>query len=224
MSGHSKWSTIKRQKAVTDAKRGAVFTRIGNLAFINSTIAGNSAPGTLGYGGGIFVAQNTQPITMLQTTVASNTAGNRGGGLMISSSGAGMVTFDGTLFANTDAPSAGGGNIGVTTGGITIAGAGNLEFSGAASDVNASFATAPLTSDPLLGALADNGGVTQTMLPAAGSVAVNAIACGDAPLVDQRGMIRPDPSSAHSTSTPCEIGSVEVDSISDLIFANGFDP
>ncbi|MBC7746529.1 YebC/PmpR family DNA-binding transcriptional regulator [Pedobacter sp.] len=30
MSGHSKWSTIKRQKGVTDAKRGAVFTRIGN--------------------------------------------------------------------------------------------------------------------------------------------------------------------------------------------------
>ncbi len=30
MSGHSKWSTIKRQKAVTDAKRGAAFTRIGN--------------------------------------------------------------------------------------------------------------------------------------------------------------------------------------------------
>ena len=31
MSGHSKWSTIKRQKAANDAKRGAVFTRIGNL-------------------------------------------------------------------------------------------------------------------------------------------------------------------------------------------------
>lgn len=30
MSGHSKWSTIKRQKAATDAKRGAVFTKIGN--------------------------------------------------------------------------------------------------------------------------------------------------------------------------------------------------
>lgn len=30
MSGHSKWSTIKRQKAATDAKRGAVFTRLGN--------------------------------------------------------------------------------------------------------------------------------------------------------------------------------------------------
>lgn len=30
MSGHSKWSTIKRQKAATDAKRGAVFTKVGN--------------------------------------------------------------------------------------------------------------------------------------------------------------------------------------------------
>lgn len=30
MSGHSKWSTIKRQKAATDAKRGAVFTKLGN--------------------------------------------------------------------------------------------------------------------------------------------------------------------------------------------------
>jgi YebC/PmpR family DNA-binding regulatory protein len=28
MSGHSKWSTIKRKKAATDAKRGQVFTRI----------------------------------------------------------------------------------------------------------------------------------------------------------------------------------------------------
>lgn len=30
MSGHSKWSTIKRQKGVADAKRGAVFTKLGN--------------------------------------------------------------------------------------------------------------------------------------------------------------------------------------------------
>ena len=29
MSGHSKWSTIKRKKAATDAKRGQLFTKIG---------------------------------------------------------------------------------------------------------------------------------------------------------------------------------------------------
>jgi len=30
MSGHSKWATTKRAKAVVDAKRGAIFTKLGN--------------------------------------------------------------------------------------------------------------------------------------------------------------------------------------------------
>jgi YebC/PmpR family DNA-binding regulatory protein len=34
LSGHSKWSTIKRQKAVKDAARGAVFTKLGNAIAI----------------------------------------------------------------------------------------------------------------------------------------------------------------------------------------------
>ena len=28
MSGHSKWSTIKRKKGAADAKRGIIFTRL----------------------------------------------------------------------------------------------------------------------------------------------------------------------------------------------------
>jgi YebC/PmpR family DNA-binding regulatory protein len=35
MSGHSKWAQIKHQKAATDKKRGAVFTKLGN----NITVA-----------------------------------------------------------------------------------------------------------------------------------------------------------------------------------------
>jgi len=31
MSGHSKWSTIKREKGAKDAARGAVFTKLGNM-------------------------------------------------------------------------------------------------------------------------------------------------------------------------------------------------
>jgi len=31
MAGHNKWSKIKRGKAIEDAKRGATFTRIGNM-------------------------------------------------------------------------------------------------------------------------------------------------------------------------------------------------
>lgn len=34
MSGHSKWATTHRQKAIVDAKRGAIFTKIGNLIAI----------------------------------------------------------------------------------------------------------------------------------------------------------------------------------------------
>ena len=36
MSGHSKWSTIKRQKGVKDAARGAVFTKLGNLIAVSA--------------------------------------------------------------------------------------------------------------------------------------------------------------------------------------------
>lgn len=34
MSGHSKWSTIKREKGVKDAARGAIFTKLGNAIAI----------------------------------------------------------------------------------------------------------------------------------------------------------------------------------------------
>ncbi len=34
MSGHSKWAKIKRQKGSTDAKRGVLFTRLGNMVTI----------------------------------------------------------------------------------------------------------------------------------------------------------------------------------------------
>lgn len=42
MSGHSKWSTIKRKKAVTDAKRGAVFTRLAREIAIAAREGGGS--------------------------------------------------------------------------------------------------------------------------------------------------------------------------------------
>lgn len=43
MSGHSKWSTIKRKKAVTDAKRGAVFTRLAREIAIAAREGGGNA-------------------------------------------------------------------------------------------------------------------------------------------------------------------------------------
>ena len=40
MSGHSKWSQIKRKKAVTDAKRGAVFSKIAKEIMVAARLGG----------------------------------------------------------------------------------------------------------------------------------------------------------------------------------------
>ncbi|MEK7167195.1 MAG: YebC/PmpR family DNA-binding transcriptional regulator [Patescibacteria group bacterium] len=40
MSGHSKWTQIKRQKGVADIKRGAIFTKLGNVISIASREGG----------------------------------------------------------------------------------------------------------------------------------------------------------------------------------------
>lgn len=46
MSGHSKWATTHRQKALVDAKRGAIFTKLANLITIAARKGGdpNSNP------------------------------------------------------------------------------------------------------------------------------------------------------------------------------------
>jgi YebC/PmpR family DNA-binding regulatory protein len=44
MSGHSKWSTIKRQKGVTDIKRGQTFTKIANAITIAVKLGGSGDP------------------------------------------------------------------------------------------------------------------------------------------------------------------------------------
>jgi predicted outer membrane repeat protein len=70
------------------------------------------------------------------------------------------------------------------------------------------------TGNPLLGALADNGGLTPTMLPGAGGAAIDAGDDNQCPATDQRGVARPQ--GAH-----CDIGAVEV--VTDRIFTDNFD-
>lgn len=43
MSGHSKWSTIKRQKGVADAKRGALFTKVAREIMVAARTGGADA-------------------------------------------------------------------------------------------------------------------------------------------------------------------------------------
>ena len=45
MSGHSKWSTIKRKKGVLDAKRGKIFTKIGRDIMTAARMGGGDPSG-----------------------------------------------------------------------------------------------------------------------------------------------------------------------------------
>jgi len=58
MSGHSKWSTIKRKKAATDAKRGRIFTKI----IKEITIASRNGGGDLDSNPRLRTAVNTAKI------------------------------------------------------------------------------------------------------------------------------------------------------------------
>lgn len=40
MSGHSKWANIKREKAVTDVKKGAVYARMGREIIVSAKLGG----------------------------------------------------------------------------------------------------------------------------------------------------------------------------------------
>lgn len=64
--------------------------------------------------------------------------------------------------------------------------------------------TGVLTANPALGALADNGGFSRTMLPNTGSSAIDAASNASCPVHDQRGVPR-------AQGTQCDIGAVEVE-------------
>ena len=48
MSGHNKWSTIKRKKEKTDAQKGKIFTKIGREIAIAVREGGSADPNTNG--------------------------------------------------------------------------------------------------------------------------------------------------------------------------------
>jgi CSLREA domain-containing protein len=170
-------------------------TAHGALTIRNSTITGNTAR----LGGGVFSwndAANT--VVIENSTIAGNHVTDRGiGGLGI---GDGSATVEDTIIAGNTQTTANGtvaSNCGAT--GIQSLGH-NLE-----SGSDCGFAPANngdlQNTDPKLGALQNNGGQTDTLLPASNSPVVDAGA--SCPSVDQRGTSRPQ-------GNACDIGAVEV--------------
>ncbi|MEO7326822.1 MAG: choice-of-anchor Q domain-containing protein [Dokdonella sp.] len=203
------------------SKEGGAIYNVGTLVVDSSTFVGN-----LAHRGGA-IRNFAGSATVTNSTLVKNTASSGGGAIWNqasmsiigstiaeNSSPAGPAIFNyesvvirRSLFAFNDCYP--------MQGSITSEGD-NLLF-GAQACVQASEALNDrINVDPLLLALADNGGPTMTRMPAAGSPAIDEVRVSACTGFDQRGISRPQ-------GSRCDIGAVEVE-IVDLIFKNGFDP
>ncbi|CAN5742256.1 choice-of-anchor Q domain-containing protein [soil metagenome] len=202
-------STVDGNKTTptTQGNAGGLYLQGVNITITASTISRNQGF----YNGGIWIANRNADLT--NVTIAENIAfGSNGGGMWLGHSPTG--TLKNCTIANNHSTADGQVAGAIFGAGLTLsntiisgnsamytpncdkthgAGASNLQFPG-----NAPCSTDPTIADPLLGALADNGGDSETMVPAAGSPAKGLGT--DCPATDQLG---------HPRSSPCTAGAVE---------------
>jgi YebC/PmpR family DNA-binding regulatory protein len=70
MAGHSKWKQIKRQKAVVDAKRGALFTKLGREITIAAKAGGGDPAGNASLRLAILKARdNNMPADIIERAI-----------------------------------------------------------------------------------------------------------------------------------------------------------
>ena len=183
------------------------------LTLDTSTLDANGA----GYGGGIYVTRGT--VILTNATFDKNAANAQGGGIYIykttnasftnltfvgndAYTGGGIAMYDSVLFLKNSALVHASGENCAWVGPAGITGY-NPSYS-LSDDANCAFgAGRDNRIDMKLGPLADNGGLTKTHLPQAGSSAIDGGTNDGCPSTDQRGFSRPQGSS-------CDVGSVEV--------------
>jgi hypothetical protein len=208
--------------AVTDSRsqsgNGGGIYADGHLALNRVTVSNNQAntTGGIGNGGGIFHFSNNDPLRIVQivnSTISGNVATGDGGGVY---SQANILALRSTTIAGNTAgangsalyKSAAGGvvedSILAAAGGVACAGAGLGSLTGSnnlASDATCGGTAA--VGNPLLGALANNGGPTNTHALSGGSPAIGGASPARCSGTDQRGVARPQ-------GAACDIGAFEL--------------
>jgi hypothetical protein len=181
---------------------GGIYNSSGSTTILRESLIGYNAAET--YGGGIANAGST--LFVINSTIAGNrTLGASGGDGAINSyaTGATLDIYNSTIANNsTPAPNAARSGIWVETGSLNVYnsiiannnGANNCSFSGSSRSVNSNNidngtscgfpGTYGAYTDPMLGALADNGGPTLTYALLADSPAINHGYNGDAVAAD----------------------------------------
>jgi hypothetical protein len=169
----------------------------GDVLIVNSTISGNTLNAAFGPGDGSILVGSNSSLEILFSTIAGNFANGVGveGGIVAG----GPVTISSSIIANNDnADCLATGSGSITSAGHNIDSGTDCGFTGSGDMQN---------TDPLLGALAANGGPTWTMALLPGSPAIDAAgdpACADPTVddIDQRGVSRP-------IGNACDIGAFE---------------
>ncbi|HET9730839.1 MAG TPA: choice-of-anchor Q domain-containing protein, partial [Acidimicrobiia bacterium] len=211
VSRNSALTLTKSTVSGNTASQGGGIEVDGTATVSQSTITGNTASGK---GGGIY---NAGTLTVQNSTFTANTA-NGGGGIGSSSTvniTAATVTGNNSNNSNGGGLYRNGGTFNVTSsiiasnnassgrdcyGSPNFIGTNILQYTPGCNPTGGTI----LVTDPLLGALADNTGPTQTERPLSGSAALDAYAQPCATAVDQRGIARPQP-----TGGRCDVGAVE---------------
>jgi hypothetical protein len=176
---------------------GGIVNVAGGITINNSTLSGNKVVGGHygNVGGGIFNYIGTMKID--NSTIAGNSAHSGGGGI---SNYLGVANLQNTIIANNTS-----GNClnSLTSDGYNLSSDGTCNFK-STGDLN--------NTDPRLGPLQNNGGLTQTMALPPGSPAIDAAnpaGCtdgrGNLLKTDQRGYPRPDTEDASG----CDMGAYE---------------
>jgi hypothetical protein len=176
---------------------GGIVNVAGGVTINNSTFSSNRVVGGHygNVGGGIFNYEGRMKID--NSTIAGNSAHGGGGGI---SNNLGAASLQNTIVANNT-----GGNClnSLTSDGYNLSSDGTCNFK-STGDLN--------NTDPRLGPLQNNGGLTQTMALPPGSPAIDAgnpAGCtdgrGNLLKTDQRGYPRPDTEDASG----CDMGAYE---------------
>ena len=171
-------STFSGNTAPNDGGAIAVFG--GSISLVDSTLASNTANIS---GGGLYVSI-TASASLINGTVAYNTA-DTGGGIDTS----GSVTMGNTVVANNTDTTTGPDYVGALTTDLGSNILGNDQSTGA----GFSQPSDQLNVNPLLGALGNHGGLTETISLLPGSPAIDSGSNSVVPpgvTIDQRGFYR----------------------------------
>jgi predicted outer membrane repeat protein len=173
---------------------GAICNSGGMATLTNCTLADNSAVGSLGIGGALFV-EGSQTATLTNCTLSGNSAVSEGGGIFVNANnGGGILNLTNTIVAGNTAGSAGPDIFGaVSTADHNLVGDATGS-SGISNGVNGNIVggNGNPVIDARLGPLQNNGGPTETMALLTDSPAIGHADNAAAPAKDQRGFTRID--------------------------------